>query len=402
MDSKEYTLVNYFYAIIKLLVGFGAAILLFGRGVDVPIWLLILMPFFVAGLKMSVAAYDLWNYEKTGIPTNENLLNKWQWLLMLVLLAAAYGLPLAGIMLPEMVSAVCMVAVVVSGLLSLRKILSFKHYREVYREILAQSLNQMDNVKQVEREHSNKLISADISIVSKRKGFEFLNELFIKRHQKILWKSAKKIAVVSLAVVMGFLMLFQLKPDTKEGANALIMSLLPYFVFVMYAINRGTGFTRALFMNCDHSLLTYSCYKKPAFILRLFQIRLREIIKINLLPAFVIGLGLVLLLYASGGTENPLNYVILLVSILCMSIFFSVHYLTIYYLLQPYNAGSEMKSGTYQIIMSCTYLACYLLMQVEMPILLFGLMTIIFCVLYCLIASVLVYKCAPRTFKLRT
>ena len=33
-----------------------------------------------------------------------------------------------------------------------------------------------------------------------------------------------------------------------------------------------------------------------------------------------------------------------------MSMFFSVHYLTIYYLLQPYNAGTEMKSGTYRIV----------------------------------------------------
>ena len=111
-------------------------------------------------------------------------------------------------------------------------------------------------------------------------------------------------------------------PDLKEKINELIMTYLPYFVFIMYAINRGTGFTRALFVNCDHSLLTYSFYKQPGAILRLFQIRLREIIKINLLPAAVIGAGLAVLLYASGGTDNPLNYGVLLVSILCMSVLF--------------------------------------------------------------------------------
>lgn len=57
-------------------------------------------------------------------------------------------------------------------------------------------------------------------------------------------------------------------------------------------LNRGTDFTQALFVNCDSSLLTYSFYKRPKFILRLFQIRLREIVKINLLPAAVIGGGL--------------------------------------------------------------------------------------------------------------
>ena len=49
-------------------------------------------------------------------------------------------------------------------------------------------------------------------------------------------------------------------------------------------------------MNCDHSLLTYSFYKQPSFILRLFQIRLREIMKINAVPALVIGGGLALIL----------------------------------------------------------------------------------------------------------
>ena len=41
-----------------------------------------------------------------------------------------------------------------------------------------------------------------------------------------------------------------------------------------------------------------------------FQIRLREIMKINAVPALVIGIGLALILFATGGTDNPLNYVV--------------------------------------------------------------------------------------------
>ena len=136
-------------------------------------------------------------------------------------------------------------------------------------------------------------------------------------------------------------------------------------------------------------------------ILALFQIRLREIIKVNLLPAAVIGVGLATLLYASGGTEEPLHYAVLIVSILSMSVFFSVHYLTIYYLLQPYNAATEVKSGTYQLVLSATYLVCFYLMRLEMPTMVFGLMTIAFCAGYCAVACALVYKLAPKTFRLR-
>ena len=189
--------------------------------------------------------------------------------------------------------------------------------------------------------------------------------------------------------------------EWKEIVNHFVLRNLPYFVFIMYFVNRGTGFTNVLFMNCDHSLLTYSFYKRPECILRLFKIRLREIMKVNLLPAAVIGAGLALLLYLSGGTKEPLDYVVLVISILCISMFFSVHYLTIYYLLQPYNAGTEIKSGTYRVVVTGTYFVCYGVMRMDVPTLVFGMGTVVFCVAYCMIACVLVYKLAPKTFRLR-
>lgn len=124
--------------------------------------------------------------------------------------------------------------------------------------------------------------------------------------------------------------------------------------------------------------------------------------KINAVPALVIGAGLCLILCLSGGTDNPLNYVVLLVSILTMSMFFSIHYLTVYYLLQPYTAGTEMKCGTYRIVMILTYVACYAMMNLRLPILIFGVACIAFCVVYSIVACILVYKFAPQTFRLRT
>lgn len=403
MNAREYTLINYFYAILKVLAGFTLCSFVFGLPMGLSIWQCILIPFFAAGAKLAVAAHELWDYEKKGSVTNENKLSKFMWIAAALLLAAAYGLPAVGIFIPEAVSVIIMCLAVVLGLLSIRKILTFQHYKPMYKELLAGVTMQMDSSAQTKliQQQSFKTISADASITSNKKGFEYLNELFIKRHQKILWKSSKRITSVALAVIAALLLLFYLVPEAKEKGNRILMTYLPYFTFIMYLINRGTGFTRALFINCDHSLLTYSFYKQPKQILKLFQIRLREIIKVNLLPASVIGAGLAVLLYASGGTDNPLNYVVLVVSIICLSIFFSVHYLMLYYLLQPYNAGTQIKSGTYQVIMWVTYMACYMMIQIKMPTLVFGAMTIVFCVLYCIVASLLVYKLAPKTFRIR-
>ena len=395
MNAREYTLVNYGYMILKVIVGFLPFSLLFGMQRGVPVWFCILIPFAVAGIKAAVA---LWDYERSGYVYNENKIRKHLWIFAAVLLALAYGLPAAGIILPAAASMAVMGLFILAGIISARKIISFGHYREVNQELLGQVVSQMDTMKQAARTVSDRSISADVSITSKRSGFEYLNELFIKRHRKILWKSEVRLAGICLVLSCAAAVALTLAPGARKEINEMVMTWLPYFTFIMYAVNRGTGFTKALFMNCDHSLLTYSFYKQPRFILKLFRIRLREIMKINALPAVVVGAGLCAVLYASGGTENPLNYVVLFVSILCMSLFFSIHYLTIYYLLQPYNAGT---GGMYQVILSVTYLVCFFLMQVRLPILVFGIACIAFCVVYSVVACVLVYRFAPKTFRLR-
>lgn len=404
MDAKQYTVVNYFYALLKHIAGFALCGFSFGMTNGLKAWQCLLIPFFAAGTKLAASAYSLVLYDKKNKVRNENKLGVAGWLFVALMLAAAYGLPVTEIILPEMLSVIIMCAAILLGTISVKKILSFGSYRAMYKILLNNVVGaQMDKQAQIriQREQSHKSISSDSGISSGRKGFEYLNELFIKRHRKILWNAAEKISIVVIVLVAGAIVLFRFEPDMKDKLNRALMDSLPYFVFVMYLVNRGTGFTRACFINCDHSLLTYSFYKKPKFILKLFQIRLREIIKVNLLPAAAIGAGLAALLYASGGTGNPVNYVVLFVSTVAMSVFFSVHYLMLYYLLQPYNAGTEMKSGAYRIIVSATYIVCYLMINFKVPTLVFGIMTIAFCVLYCIVASILVYRLAPKTFRIR-
>ncbi len=401
MDAKRYTLVNYVYMLVKFAVGYVPVVLWFGMGAGLEMWQCLLLAAFAVGTKLTVMRHGLRQYRKKGTALDSKKDSYVGMLEMAALFAAAYGLPALGVLLPVSISVVVCIVFTVTGIVSVWDIWKFDGYFEMYREILFDFLNQTDSANTMVRDQTRKKISVDARITSSRSGFEYLNELFIKRHRRILWKSSVRIALVCAVIAVGLAVAAAVNPDAATNLNRMILVMLPYFVFIMYAINRGTSFTQALFMNCDHSLLTYAFYKQPAQILKLFQIRLRELVKINLLPAFVIGAGLCLLLFASGGAANITDYAVLFVSVICMSIFFSVHYLTIYYLLQPYNAGTEMKSGTYQIVLSVTYFVCFLMMQLRLPIFVFGLLTIVFCVLYCIAACFLVYKFAPKTFRLR-
>ena len=84
-----------------------------------------------------------------------------------------------------------------------------------------------------------------------------------------------------------------------------------------------------------------------------------------------------------------------------MSVFFSVHNLVLYYLLQPYNVEIQMKSSLYSLADIVTYAACYWLMGMRLPTFAFGVCVTVFCAVYIAGALALVYRLAPATFKLR-
>lgn len=402
MDARRYTVANYLYYLLRVVIGFLPFTLIFGLIAKVPVWLCLLLPFSIAGCKVLFSALSLKCNTRFGYIFDESKANKFTLPFVLVLLFLTYFLPLNDFALPLPVSAGLMLAMIPAGLLCWKYVANYGEYKEINQRVLRNKADMMDKAKKKPQQIQANRISADATITSSRKGFEYLNELFIKRHRNILWKQTTMILIGAAFLLALLCMLIIRKPQTGETINRGIIAGLNVLPFGMYLINRGLSFTQALFMNCDHSLLTYPFYKKPKSILALFRIRLREIMKINAAPAVLIGFGLVLLLVMTGGVEQPIYYAVMFISPIAMSMFFSVHYLTIYYLLQPYTAGSEIKSPLYKFITGITYGCCYFLMQMKLPTLAFGLVCIAFCVIYCIVACILVYKFAAKTFKLRS
>ena len=404
IDAREYGLSNYYYQLIKLVIGFLPFTILFGMIVGVPLWIQIAIPFFVLAIKLIVMNYSIFKFKKTNKASNENLLNKFSWGFVGICLLLAYGLPAINMIMNQTIFLYVFIIAIILGIVSLVKIHNFKDYRRMYKQILTES-----NVKkkkkvtgtQAMKDTSLKQIELDKNYTSNKSGFAYFHDLFVKRHRKILTTAVKKQSIVILLIIIAMIIGIQMNNDFKVKTNEILLVYLPYFVFIMYCINRSSSVTQAMFMNCDHSMLTYRIYRTPKVILGIFKERLKTLITINLLPAVLMGGGLALLLYLSGGTDNPINYAIQFVSIIAMSIFFSVHYLVMYYLLQPYNVNTEMKSSTYKVVQGLTYIVCWYMIQIQMPIFTFGIATIVFCIAYCLISLLLAYKYAPKTFKLR-
>lgn len=404
MNANKYAISNYCYSILKVLIGFIPFTVIFGLMLQVPLWICIIMPIFVVMVKLIVIFYDIRKYKIKGIVSNENLPTKALWIFVGLLVSLAYGLPYLGIIINEIVFIIFFIVSLVLGIISVFEIVKFKDYKKLYKSLLT-----TDNVYIVENATSTQIIKDNVAknieydgiVTSDKQGFAYFHELFVKRHSKLLTKSAKKQTIFIILVFAVLIMISYAVPEIKTNLNNMTLTYLPYFVFVMYLLNRGTVITQAMFMNCDHSMLTYRIYRTPKVILGVFKQRLKTLISINLLPSSMIGLGLALLLYVAGGTSNPLNYIVLFISINALGIFFSVHYLVMYYLLQPYNVNTELKNSTYSVIQSLTYIVCYFMIELKLPTIPFGIATIIFSVTYCFISLLLVYKLAPKTFKIR-
>ena len=402
IDAKKYTLSNYYYQLLKVIVGFLPFTLLFGSMIQLPMWISLILPIYVVMIKLTIGTYCLYKFEKTRKASNENLPSKIVWTAVAIFVIISYGLPALNITINQGIFLVAFIISLILGIYSLIKINSFTDYKKMYKQILTETnINVAKNQTEILKETSLKQIELDKNYTSNKTGFAYFHDLFVKRHKKILTEAVKKQTVVILLIIAVIAIAIYINNDFKEKINGILLTYLPYFVFIMYLLNRGTTVTQAMFMNCDHSMLTYRIYRTPKVILGIFKERLKTLIKINLLPSMVIALGLPLLLYISGGTANMLDYAVLFISIIAMSIFFSVHYLVMYYLLQPYNVNTEMKSSTYRVVQTLTYFVCYYMIQLKLPTMPFGIAMSAFCIAYCIISLFLVYKYAPKTFKLR-
>lgn len=162
MDAREYTLVNYTYEIIKVVIGFLPFTILFGMNKGLPLWLCLLLPLSIAGMKLFVSAVTLWDYEKRGFGYNENKLSKYVWGAIALLLVAAYGLPAIGFALPSVISMIVFLACIPLGVVGAIKVLNFRDYRAINQELLSGLTNQMDSSAktQIIKQASEKKISA--------------------------------------------------------------------------------------------------------------------------------------------------------------------------------------------------------------------------------------------------
>ena len=404
MNPKRFAISEYIIKGITQALAFIPFVLIFSMFAEIPLYIGLSLLLFLLEIKTISIYYNLLIFDKTKKFKAQTIYSKLEMIPVMLLLILAYTLPFINISINIPIYLIILAITTIISIISMIKIINYKNYNIFFKKTLT-----IENVRagdisannQIEIKQTKDSIEYTEIKDSNKRGFAYFHDLFVSRHNKLLLKPIKSQCIIIGIIVLIASIITILIPSVRETLNNMVMNYLPYFVFIMYSLNRGKALTTAMFMNCDHSMLTYSFYRSPKVILGVFKERLKTLISYNSLPALIIGVGLALILLISGGTDNNLNYLILIVSILSMSVFFSIHYLVMYYFLQPYNAATEVMSTTYNTVQTLTYIVCYFMIELELPTFYFGIATILFCITYSIISLIVAYFIAPKTFKLR-
>ena len=401
MDAKKYMKMDFvqelFLSFILNLIGF----LVISIFIDLPFLVILGLCLFsscsrIIGEGISISFYKKYNYLLTS---KYAYTYSYMFLMLMVLF-----LPIFKIEISNVLFLVLLFIMLILASYSYFYIMNVDDYYYIYKKLNTDKLAMNEKNSEaytrqamVEIKERDKEINSDILLG--KKGYDLFNTIFFERHKEILLRSAKTFTLVSFIIVVLLIILVSIFDDLAIGINNILLNQLGWFVILMYFINRGAIITQAMFYNCDHAMLTYNFYREPKVLLKLFEKRLMMVVKVNLMPAIVIALGTLILLILSGGTVM-INYFMIPLFILLLSVFFSVHYLVIYYLLQPFNKDLEMKKASYSLVSGFTYFISYTITDLRVSSFLFSMYGLVFTIMYIIISLFLVYRFAPKTFKI--
>lgn len=402
IDANKYAKMDFIKEIVIDYIVFTFTLVIAALLMHINIIISLLLPIYIISCKI-IVTYLITNSYGTKL---FNILagNVFGFIIIVLALGCTAGLLLNQIYISLPIFGIITLLFVIIAIFCFQQFMKARCFKQIYKKKI--TLNNIifdaDNfVSENTKKSLNKKITYDSNFQSNKIGYEYFNELFTRRHKKILTISAYRFAVIYLIIIAILVLAILFFPEMKPNINEMIMKRIPYFLIVMYFTNRGAMVTQAMFVNCDSSMLRYRFYRRPEVILGLFKQRLKTVILVNLIPSLVVAFGLCILLLLSGGTSNPINYVLIFLCINAMSTFFSVHYLVLYYVLQPYNINMQAKGTLYSIISTITYFICYALMKVELATFSFTIAVIIFSILYILISLSIAYKQAYKTFKIK-
>lgn len=402
MDALKYTKVillsNYIFTFIYTFITF----LLFNYKLKYSLILILFTVLLNTSITVIGEAINLFYYRKKQYPWYSNLKLYLVVCSIFILLGSLCNF---GIHVNTNIMIIISIISIVLSIISYIYLISIKDYKYIYKRLNTyERIMNTSNDETYTREELVKIRNKDKEINSKKienkHGYDLFNTIFFERHKQILYRSLRMYSIILIGIFIVLMYLIYTKNGFGNEINSIINNRIGLFALLMYFVNRGAIMTQAMFYNCDHALLNYNFYREEKTLLGLFKKRLTSLIKANIVPAIIIGIGTTVILYVTG-TTNIFLLINYFIYILVLSIFFSIHYLVLYYLLQPYNKDMKITNYYYSIIVGITYVVVFTLYDIHVSGLILSTLVILFTIVYSVLSMYLVRRFAPKTFRIK-
>lgn len=418
MDVEKYTRVYILYCYIPFALYFLLCVLvgawLTGGSMweGVCLWIVIMM------MRAMGEAFQVWLFDQRGIVFSRK--TGWVWIIIFLSVVGAYSVftPVGPVLTAEILfHPVLLVLICIVGVVSAWYILAgYRGYRQklhrtveekwLFSSIVKQS-SQSANEKAVGmREQDLHADSNKMARVEKLHGYEYFNALFFLRHRRQILKPVYyRLTAVGIFFLGGVALRIG-APEVAYLGAVNLTDFLPILVFIMYMMTVADKACKAMFYNCDKSMLKFGFYRNPKTLLSNFRIRLVKIAEYNLVIGAAICVAVAGFRGICGIWEFGQSMLLFCAAVLMLSVFFTVHHLFLYYVFQPYSEEMNVKNPFFQVINMAVYLICFLCYELQANGVLTGNLpftvgVLVITVAYIVAALFLVYRYAPKMFRVK-
>lgn len=308
--------------------------------------------------------------------------------------------------------------ILLAGVLSVRYLWTYPDYVLVARRMCnMQALQKIEEV--VEKAGSNNYTLQDEEVKEEelkqrlypeKKGYDYLNAIFFQRHKKLVRNVVKaKAIVVGLAfgaATIGLIAanITMSEKDFLEKSDIIwksVKNFIPIMVFIMYCASSGQNLTKAMFYNCDIFLLKQGYYRSREAILQGFKIRLSYMLKAELPTLLIICGGIVLDTLLLRQQQHLLQMLSIILCVCSLTVFYSVLFLCMYYIFQPFTEGGSQTGFGYRACSAIIYIVSYMCMQIDTVPAFFSSLVLAVTVVLLILGFVIAWMVAPKTFRLK-
>lgn len=180
-----------------------------------------------------------------------------------------------------------------------------------------------------------------------------------------------------------------------EFFKSKFLTLLYFSAYYMYS---GDFFIKYCFYNMDYNLMKSNFYRKPQYILESMKFRFAKLLKNQMIP-FICMLIMIFAINIRFEFDIKMLLMYLFVGTMGM-LFFSLHYLFAYYIIQPFTKDLEIKNPLYSGITYVMYIILYSTWSSKNSLYVL-IALIILSVLYIIFGFIGLKYLAPKRFKLR-